>query len=393
MADKTPLKYESGLHQPFEPGDTIPDSFFDLRGLIHAGEGFTVTEDGQGRATITNTCCVPPDSEHIIAEVNAPGSIEEGEEVCWTIVLDGPVEGSDLTLQGELTGDEQDEHNYPAPSVTIPVGSSTGQMCVQTTDDTTIEPDRELCLAVAANPRIVSSPAPRCVTVQDNDACVPYWQDTGTIRCTSTNVEAFQEDGCGNSRWNDTGTPVAWTNDGAAVCVDDVLIQPQVNQCGDTRDLDTGTPCGCVPNWQNTGQTRCTGTNVENFQEDGCGNSRWNDSGTAVAWSNDGAATCVDGTLRQPQVNQCGDTRDFDTGEACGGGTPICPCSTMLEYDTTYVRPVEGGGPFASEAEAVAFFEAGGGAAAQWEIHSNGETCWFVMPRSADWVYEIDCTV
>lgn len=243
MADKTPLKYESGQHKPFEPGDKIPDSYFDLRGLIHAGEGFEVTEDAQGRVTITNTCCAPPDSEHIIAEVNAPATVEEGEQVCWTIVLDGPVEGSDLTLQGVLSGDEQDQHNYPAPSVTIPVGSSTGQMCVQTTDDTTVEPDRELCLAVAANPRIVNAPAPRCVTVEDND-CAPNWQDTGTIRCTGANVEAFQEDGCGNSRWNDTGTPVAWTNDGAAVCVDDVLIQPQVNQCGDTRDFDTGEACG-----------------------------------------------------------------------------------------------------------------------------------------------------
>lgn len=172
MADKTPLKYESGQHKPFEPGDTIPDSYFDLRGLIHAGEGFEVTEDSQGRVTITNTCCPPPDSEHIISEVNAPESAEEGEQVCWTIVLDGPVEGSDLTLQGVLSGDEQDEHNYPAPSVTIPVGSSTGQMCVQTTDDSDIEPDRELCLAVAANPRVVNSPAPRCVTVLDNDASV-----------------------------------------------------------------------------------------------------------------------------------------------------------------------------------------------------------------------------
>ena len=246
MADKTPLKYESGQHKPFEPGDTIPDSYFDLRGLIHAGEGFEVTEDSQGRVTITNTCCAPPDSEHIISEINAPGSVEEGEQVCWTIVLDGPVEGSDLTLQGVLSGDEQDQNNYPAPSVTIPVGSSSGQMCVQTTDDTTAEPDRELCLAIAANPRIVNAPAPRCVTIEDND-CAPNWQNTGTIRCTGTNVEAFQEDGCGNSRWNDTGTPVAWTNDGAAECVDGTLRQPQVNQCGDTRAFDTGEACGGEP--------------------------------------------------------------------------------------------------------------------------------------------------
>lgn len=246
MADKTPLKYENAQHKPFEPGDTIPDSLFDLRGLIRAGAGFEVTEDAQGRVKISNTCCRDPDSEHIITEVNAPASVEEGERVCWTVVLDGPVEGSPLVLQGVLSGDEQAQHNYPAPSVTIPVGSSSGQMCVQTIDDTVDEPDRELCLAIAANPRIVSAPAPRCVTILDND-CTPNWQDTGPIRCTGPNVEAQQADGCGNTRWHNTGTPVAWTNSGAAVCVDGVLMQPQVNQCGDTRNFNTGTPCGQEP--------------------------------------------------------------------------------------------------------------------------------------------------
>ena len=375
MADKTPLKYEDAQHKPFEPGDTIPDSFFDLRGLIHAGEGFTVTEDGQGRVTITNTCCPPPDSDHIIAEVNAPGSIEEGEQVCWTIVLDGPVEGSDLTLQGVLSGDEQDTHNYPAPSVTIPAGSSTGQMCVQTTDDTTVEPDRELCLAVADNPRIVSAPAPRCVTVQDND-CDPNWQDTGALRCTGTNVEAFQEDGCGDSRWNDTGTPVAWTNDGAAVCVDDVLIQPQVNQCGDTRDFDTGEACGCVPNWQNTGQTRCTGTNVENFQEDGCGNSRWNDSGTAVAWTNDGAAECVDGTLRQPQVNQCGDTRVQDTGTPCGIEEPAFGAFTPNHGCCAIATGL---------AQVLLTFRPDGSGQTEFSCWGGGTPSWLPGGNGADW--------
>lgn len=142
--------------------------------------------------------------------------------------------------------------------------------------------------------------------------CVPNWQNTGTTRCTGANVENFQTDGCGNERWLDTGVPVAWTNNGALVCgPGDTLLQPQVNQCGGTRMQDTGTPCvePCVPNWQNTGTTRCTGANVENFQQDGCGNTRWFDTGTPVVWTDNGGRQCAGGFYQRNETSQCGTTR------------------------------------------------------------------------------------
>lgn len=154
------------------------------------------------------------------------------------------------------------------------------------------------------------------------DSCVPSWVDTDTIRCTGANVETYQIDGCGSSRWHDTGTLVAWISNGEQQCGGGgTYLEPQINQCGMTRWFNTGVTCSepCVPNWTNTGVIRCTGTNVENYQEDGCGNNQWVDSGTLVTWTNTGEPVCESGTLRQTQTNQCGTTRVVDTGVSCGG--------------------------------------------------------------------------
>ena len=142
--------------------------------------------------------------------------------------------------------------------------------------------------------------------------CTPNWQDTGVTRCTGGNVENQQLDGCGNSRWFDTGTPVAWTNNGATVCGGGgTLLQPQINQCGNTRLHDTGVACvdPCTPVWADTGTTRCTGANVESYQEDGCGNSRWHDTGVPVAWTDNGGRQCAGGFYQRNETNQCGATR------------------------------------------------------------------------------------
>lgn len=142
--------------------------------------------------------------------------------------------------------------------------------------------------------------------------CTPNWQDTGVTRCTGGNVENQQLDGCGNSRWFDTGTPVAWTNNGATVCGGGgTLLQPQINQCGNTRLHDTGVACvdPCTPTWVDTGTTRCAGTNIESYQEDGCGNSRWHDTGVPVAWTDNGGRQCAGGFYQRNETNQCGATR------------------------------------------------------------------------------------
>ena len=166
-------------------------------------------------------------------------------------------------------------------------------------------------------------------------ACVPDWQNTGETRCTATNIEARQLDGCGNEQWHDTGVAVVWSPNGPTECgPEGTLLQPQINQCGGTRMFDTGTTCStpCVPNWQNTGVTRCTNVNVENQQNDGCGNTRWFDTGVPVAWTNNGATICGGGgTLLQPQINPCGGTRWHDTGTSC-----VDPCvPTWVNTGTT----------------------------------------------------------
>lgn len=153
------------------------------------------------------------------------------------------------------------------------------------------------------------------------EPCVPNWVDTETVRCTGTNVEVYQVDGCGNNRWHDTGTPDVWSSNGEPFCGEgNTYLQPQVNQCGETRNHNTGVSCSepCVPNWTDTGMTRCTGANIESYQEDGCGDSRWFDTGTPVAWTNTGELYCGgSGNLVQLQTNQCGGTRITDTGTPC----------------------------------------------------------------------------
>lgn len=57
MAEKTPLKYESGEHTPFVPGDTVPAWTLNLAARIQAGDGIQVTPNPDGTITVTNLCC------------------------------------------------------------------------------------------------------------------------------------------------------------------------------------------------------------------------------------------------------------------------------------------------------------------------------------------------
>lgn len=114
-----------------------------------------------------------PPSTHTITAVNvSPGySVPEGTNVCWEIVLDTPVTGAAVTIPVALSGDEQAVHGYAIASpLTIPVGQSRASVCVQTTDDTIDEPDRELGLDIGTTPRMPTFPGGRVpVTITDND--------------------------------------------------------------------------------------------------------------------------------------------------------------------------------------------------------------------------------
>lgn len=106
------------------------------------------------------------DSIHTIASVTvSPSSATEGATYCWTVTLDAPVSGTDLTVYGNLTGSEQDVHLYPGPSGVIAVGQDHVDLCVTTIDDSIGEAPTSLCLDVVLGPRITAAPAAVCATV------------------------------------------------------------------------------------------------------------------------------------------------------------------------------------------------------------------------------------
>jgi hypothetical protein len=96
------------------------------------------------------------DSTHIVVCITQPANITEGQTVSWTVQLDSVVAGSDLVVTSTLSGSEQAIHGYPAPSVVIPIGASSGVLSVTTTDDTTVESSQQLCLTVNTSARITA---------------------------------------------------------------------------------------------------------------------------------------------------------------------------------------------------------------------------------------------
>lgn len=129
---------------------------------------------------LDNDVAPPVDSVHNIVSLTvAPPSAVEGSQFCWTVNLDAPVVNSPLALTGVLSGQEQVNEGYAAPTVIIPVGASSGVLCVTTNPNTVIDPDRDLCLTVQAMPRLLSIPAPVCATVLNDD--VPVGDSVHTV--------------------------------------------------------------------------------------------------------------------------------------------------------------------------------------------------------------------
>jgi hypothetical protein len=67
-------------------------------------------------------------SSHTVTWGVAPAAVEEGEEICWDIVLDGPVSGSPLNLVFGWSGTDDVRNNYPNVTVSIPVGDSSATL-------------------------------------------------------------------------------------------------------------------------------------------------------------------------------------------------------------------------------------------------------------------------
>lgn len=293
MADKSPLKYESGTHTPFVPGDEIPAWALDLINVILPGNGIAVASDGAGGVIISNLCCDEPcvPNWQDTGTTRCIGEFQENlqNDGCgntrW-FVTSIPCEGpcvpnwqdtgttrcSGLNVES-LQIDGCGDSRWFDTGVPVTWTNNGAQFC-SGEPGTYLQPQINQC-GITRN---------FDTGVACNEPCVPNWQNTGTTRCTGDFLENFQEDGCGNSRWDPTATP----------------------------------------SWSNTGVTRCSGANVENQQINACDSTtRWVDTGVPVAWVDNGESYCDGGTLKIPQVDQCGNTRIFDTGIACGGAPDL----------------------------------------------------------------------
>lgn len=92
-------------------------------------------------------------------------------------------------------------------------------------------------------------------------------------------------------------------------------------------------PCE-ITSWTDTGQVRCTGTNVEKEEESNCGTKRWVAVGP-LTWTPTGAERCVGFKTEVQEVNDCGSTRWRITTETCGycPSLPVsCGCEPGFGY-------------------------------------------------------------
>ena len=138
-------------------------------------------------------CCVTitdnddPNSVHT-ATISCE-AVEEGEDMCWTITLNAPVVGSPLNITGVLSGTEYTLHTayydgLGIPSVTIPVGETEGEICIQTLDDVDPEDVQQLCLTLGLTARLTEvTPITSCCNVTDNDTPVSYPDDGYESSC------------------------------------------------------------------------------------------------------------------------------------------------------------------------------------------------------------------
>ena len=151
-----------------------------------------IDNDGGGENGYTIVSLTPP-----------AATIIEGQAACWDVVLNRAVDDHPLMVSLAFSGDEQAQHSYPLPTLTIPVGAFGGPVCVITTDDAVIEADRLLTLTAFTDARITAVPDPSSITVRDNDSWIGLPETMGGAdgACCGSNAAfptyaiVFQPDG------------------------------------------------------------------------------------------------------------------------------------------------------------------------------------------------------
>lgn len=268
MANIIPLKCANNQHKPMVPGEDKIDSSL-LPNLI-AGEGIQITKDANGDFVITNLCCDddtgpvdPVDSTHTIASITpASNPVIEGQTACFNVVLNGPVTGSSLQLDFSLGGSDQIRNNYAAPSLVIPVGQSSGQVCVNTTDDLVVDGTEVLVITSVTNNRVTNS-ANSSVNVLDNDDSEPPAPQIINITSDATSPVPDGQDIC-YTVYSDLPAPAGGLPFVVTVSGDD---SPGGNVCGSYDGSTNGpviaTLSGSIPQ----GQTQATVCYVRDVAE------------------------------------------------------------------------------------------------------------------------------
>lgn len=134
------------------------------------------------------------------------------------------------------------------------------------------------------------------------------WTATGERRCDpdADLVELQEVSNCGTLRWVTSGS-VPWQDTGETRCTDTQVQKQQISPCGDVRWID-----GEALKWTDTPNTRCESGQVQQEQTNQCGQTRWV-STTAVTWSDTGVTRCTDTHLQKQQVNPCGELQWVDS--------------------------------------------------------------------------------
>lgn len=137
---------------------------------------------------LDNDTLPPGDSSHTILSVVPTGDITEGAAGCWLVTLDAPVANSNLTINFNLSGTDQTRHGYAPPSLVIPVGNSSGTVCVTTTDDVVVDGTETLCITAILSGRVTAAPGVSCINVNDNDVAA----SVHTISCVTPPAQAVE---------------------------------------------------------------------------------------------------------------------------------------------------------------------------------------------------------
>lgn len=189
----------SGLNFKFNPGDKTaqlcavtpiaPDSGSSTWGIcVDPQSNPRITNDVAPVCATVNRPAAGGSAHTILSVTPVTSSVIEGADACWTVQLDSNVSVADLVIGFTLSGADQARNGYAPPSLTIPIGSSSGIVCVTTTNDAAVDGVEQLCISAnPANPRLNSVPAPSCIDVLDNDSNTPTFSNSfaGTQPCHS----------------------------------------------------------------------------------------------------------------------------------------------------------------------------------------------------------------